>query len=156
MADGRLRSGRVILGAAFLGMAASGAACGVSSPEPVSQPYNPPPPPVYEAPPPVPVQVEQPPIDYDQVFYCATEDAVIVAEEYCDGEDFGAPYYLYHSRAYPRGLRVGVKLPSGGEFFAHADSAARAAWGLPTWGPIRNGGTLRTGIIGGGSGTTGG
>lgn len=166
-----LRSRNVALGAAFLGLAGSSLACGVGanpSPpqDPVYQPGN------YGMPvdgqpaPQFPVQQGSPiPPDpepaYEEdtyVFYCVDEAEVIVDPDNCDEslaitEDW--PYLLAFSPLFARNLRIGTRLPAGGDWISASDTVTRQAWGLPS--RITNGSTVRSGIIGGsGSGTVGG
>lgn len=179
----RLRSRSVALGAAFLGLASGSVACGFGSSAPDDPIYQPsaidyqqpsyvPQPVVVPSPTPVttlspaakpsPVRttaapvVVQPVYEDAYVFYCVDEDEVVVDPIACDADRaYGAdwPYYLAYSTVYPRTLRIGDRLPTGGHLFSAGDTATRTQWGLPT--RITNGSTVRSGIVGGtGSGTT--
>ena len=100
--------------------------------------------------------VVQPVYDDAYVFYCVDENEVIVDPIECDGDRaYGTdwPYYLAYSTAYPRTLRIGERVPTGGDMFSAGDTSARSGWGLPS--RVTNGSTVRSGIVGGtGSGTT--
>ncbi|WP_155368502.1 hypothetical protein [Catellatospora vulcania] len=103
--------------------------------------------------------VVQPVYDDDSyVFYCVDENEVIVDPIECDGDRaYGTdwPYYLAYSTVYPRTLRIGDRVPTGGDMFSAGDTSARSTWGLPS--RVTNGSTVRSGIVGGtGSGTTAG
>ncbi|MEV0460267.1 hypothetical protein [Catellatospora methionotrophica] len=113
---------------------------------------------------PSPVRTSAPPVvvqavdDDSYVFYCVDEAEVIVDPYECDGDRaYGTdwPYYLAYSTAYPRTLRVGQRVPTGGDLFSAGDTSARSDWGLPS--KVTNGSTVRSGIVGGtGNGTTAG
>ncbi|GAA1363166.1 hypothetical protein [Catellatospora chokoriensis] len=124
------------------------------SPTPVAKPS-----PVRTTAAPQPV-VAQPVYDDTYVFYCVDASEVIVDPIECDGDRaYGAdwPYYLVYGAAtvFPRTLRVGQRVPTGGSLFSAGDSATRSDWGLPS--KVTNGSTVRSGIVGGtGSGTTAG
>jgi hypothetical protein len=95
--------------------------------------------------------------DGPEVFYCADQDGVIVDPDLCvdDGVGDGAAYLFWHSANYPRGLKPGRTL-SGGDAFARDDVDARAYYGLPASGVVRNGTTVKSNVIGRTSTTTGG
>lgn len=120
------------------------------SPTPVAKPS-----PIRTTAAPQPV-VAQPVYEDAYVFYCVDEYEVVVDPIQCDsaqayGPDW--PYYLAYSTAYPRTLRIGDRVPTGGDMFSAGDTSARSGWGLPS--RITNGSTVRSGIVGGtGSGTT--
>ncbi|MEU8076296.1 hypothetical protein AB0B31_12695 [Catellatospora citrea] len=109
---------------------------------------------------PQPVVAEPVYDDDTYVFYCVDAGEVIVDPIECDGDRaYGAdwPYYLVYATAavFPRTLRVGQRVPTGGDMFSAGDSTARSDWGLPS--KVTNGSTVRSGIVGGtGSGTTAG
>ncbi|GAA4592596.1 putative membrane protein YgcG [Actinoplanes octamycinicus] len=94
--------------------------------------------------------------DGPEVFYCADQDGVIVDPELCadDGVGDGAAYLFWHSPGYPRGLRPGRTL-TGGDSFARDDADARAYYGLPATGVVRNGTTVKSNVVGRGSSGTG-
>ncbi|WP_040392779.1 hypothetical protein [Catelliglobosispora koreensis] len=131
MHGGRLRTGRVMLSAFFLGLAASGtSACSSSGDD----------------------------SDTPPTFYCTDANEVIVDEDKCDNDRSGL-YFLAFAPFFVKGLKPGTRLPSGGSRFAASDTAARASWGLPTTGRISNGTTVKSGVIGtsgSGTGTTSG
>ncbi len=155
MAAGRLRSRDVALGAAFLGLAASSLACGFG-PEPPDEPYYQPnygsggytepghvPPPAVDT----PVDTVT---DETYVFYCVDETELIVDPTNCDENlalDENWPYFLAFATFYGRNLRVGTRLPKGGDMFSAADTESRLGWGLPS--RVTNGSTVRSGIVGG-------
>ena len=166
MTTRRWTSRSVVLTATFAALAAGGtAACDAAGDEPVeaAAPTYPvpavtgsvaPAPPARTArssPAPAPSRAA------GEVFYCANEDGVIVEDDNCDPAstalDDGAVFLLWHSAGYPRGLRPGATL-SGGDNFAADDSSSRAAYGLPSSGTVRNG-TIKTNVVGKGSGSTG-
>ncbi|WP_083971808.1 hypothetical protein [Actinoplanes awajinensis] len=100
---------------------------------------------------------------YDEGFYCADENGVIVDEDFCDdnggrtgvSNGYYGGYYLYHSPSYRSGYPIGTKLPSGGSRFAYNDSASRSSYGLPSSGRVGNG-TVKSSVVGkGGSGSHG-
>ncbi|MEV4411868.1 hypothetical protein [Catellatospora sp. NPDC049609] len=173
MADRRLRSRDVALGAAFLGLAATSVGCGFGSVGPPDDPhyqpnyssgsygdpgtvYDPPPVQLNTPIPPAPDPVYTPDED-TYVFYCVDETELIVDPGNCDANvalDDTWPYFLAFSTLYARNLRPGMRLPSGGDMFNASDTSARSGWGLPS--RITNGSTVRLGIVGGsGSGTVG-
>lgn len=83
----------------------------------------------------------------DEVFYCADESAVVVADDYCQNDSDGASsYYFWHSPTYARGLALGSAL-DGGDSFPANDRQARRAFRLPTTGKVSNG-TIKTNIVG--------
>jgi hypothetical protein len=116
----RLRSSRVALSAAFLGLAATGTG-GCSLPGPFSSGAS-----------------------DDEVAYCTDANEVIVDDDNCDGRS--GNYYVRHGRSYPRGLRVGTKVPAGGLAFLAGDAAARSKFSLGS--SFSNGSTIRSGTVG--------
>ncbi|MEU7908272.1 hypothetical protein [Actinoplanes sp. NPDC049118] len=90
--------------------------------------------------------------DGGEVFYCADADGDIVDEKLC-ADDGSAAYFLWHSPFYARGLRPGTAL-LGGERFRANDTAARRAFALPSAGKVSNG-SVKTNVVGRGSGGSG-
>ncbi|WP_328470545.1 hypothetical protein OHA21_04825 [Actinoplanes sp. NBC_00393] len=91
----------------------------------------------------------------EEVFYCADEEGEIVEEYNCAEDDGWGYYYLWHSPTYPRTLTPGDYL-DGGDYFPASDADGRRAFKLPAAGPIPNG-TIKTGVVGTTvSGTSGG
>jgi hypothetical protein len=84
----------------------------------------------------------------DEVFYCADEDGTIVDEDYC-ADGTRPSYLLWHSPYYERGLTPGQTL-DGGDSFEATDRKARTAFKLPATGTVRNG-TIKTNVVGSGS-----
>lgn len=83
----------------------------------------------------------------DEVFYCADESGEIVDADYCDDDDDGSSsYFLWHSSAYARGLPAGSIL-DGGDYFPAGDRKARRAYHLPATGKVSNG-TVKTNVVG--------
>jgi hypothetical protein len=95
---------------------------------------------------------------HDEGFYCADANGRIVDEDYCDDNHYYgsgiAPYYIWHSPSYGRGLAVGSLLPAGGSRFAYNDRTSRSAFGLPSTGKIGNG-TVKTSVVGKGGSSSG-
>ncbi|MET8152308.1 hypothetical protein ACIBSW_30580 [Actinoplanes sp. NPDC049668] len=85
----------------------------------------------------------------DEVFYCADGVGEIVDEEYCADNDWGPTYFFWHSPDYTRGLAPGEQL-DGGDYFPASDTAARRAFKLPSAGKVSNG-TVKTNVVGRGS-----
>jgi hypothetical protein len=169
-----LRSNRVALSAAFLGLAAS-ATAGCGTPQPQSRPpaapsrspaqspsptvtaapasSTPGPAPSSAAPPPSIAPAPPPPDDY--VLYCVDESQIVVDQSLCDLDLDGyhdQDYYIAYDRDYLRGLPIGALLVGG--LFAHAqDVEARNALRLGS--AFRNSSTVRAGTVGAtGGGTT--
>jgi hypothetical protein len=93
----------------------------------------------------------------DEVFYCADDEGQIVDEDYCDDDSGESSYFLWHSSGYPRGLRTGTYL-DGGDYISTSDRTARRALKLPATGKVTNG-TVKTNVVGRSStnsGSTGG
>jgi hypothetical protein len=101
MATHRLRSGRVALSAAFLGLAAT--STGACAALPFSG-------------------------DDEDVAYCTDINEIIVPDNECDDDDDGSHYVRYGK--YPRGLKPGSKVPAGGSYFKANDLAARSRLSL--------------------------
>jgi len=82
----------------------------------------------------------------DEVFYCADEDGEIVDADYCDDDGDRGSYFIWHSSTYARGLTVGSSL-DGGDYFPAGDRKARRAYHLPATGKVSNG-TVKTNLVG--------
>jgi len=129
MSARRRNTTRVVLGAAFLGLAAGGvAACDSSDDDHVFYCVD----------------------EFDVIVddeLCEEESVAGGAVD--DDDDDGRHYFWAHSTRYKRGLKPGAKLPSGGAKFAYNDRTQRAAWGLPSSGKISNG-TVKSSVVGSG------
>ena len=164
-----MTSRRVGLTAAFLALAAGGAAaCDSPSYAPVEdeEEYVSYPEPTFSPSPsrtatrtPAPRRTTKPPPTppAQDVFYCADEDGYVVEDWYCDEEEpeFYDPtlFYLWHSPAYRDFWVVGDHLP-GGRRIAVDDAVARKRAGLPAAGFVGNG-SVKTNIVGRSSGSSG-
>ncbi|MEV0719301.1 hypothetical protein [Asanoa sp. NPDC050611] len=123
----RRNTARVVLGAAFLGLAAGGlAACDSAD-------------------------------DDHTFYCVDQNDTIVDEDDCDDdGDGRGGFFFWAHSPRYKKGLKPGAKLPGGGSKFAYNDAAQRTAWGLPATGRVSNG-TVKSSVVGkGGSGSSGG
>lgn len=83
----------------------------------------------------------------EEVFYCADENGEVVPADDCDNRSHRhSSYYLWHSPTYPRGLTPGSAL-DGGDSFPAGDQQARRAFRLPAAGKVGNG-TVKTNVVG--------
>jgi hypothetical protein len=156
-----MTSRRVGLTAAFLTMAAGGAAaCDAPPPGPVlaeppswtppasvsPSPARPASPKPARVPSPSPSLSSPPPED---VFYCGDADGAIVADDFCDEEsaDYDSTAYFYwHSSTYRTDWGPGYRV-SGGSRIALTDERARVRAGLPATGFVGNG-SVKTNVVG--------
>ena len=122
----RRNTARVVLGAAFLGLAAGGvAACDSADDDPT-------------------------------FYCVDQNDTIVNEDDCDDdGNGRGGFFFWAHSPRYKKGLTAGAKLPSGGSKFAYNDAAQRTAWGLPATGRISNG-TVKSSVVGKGGSSGGG
>jgi hypothetical protein len=122
----RRSTARVVLGAAFLGLAAGGvAACDSAD-------------------------------DDHTFYCVDQNDTIVNEDDCDDdGNGHGGFFFWAHSPRYKRGLSAGAKLPSGGSKFAYNDAAQRSAWGLPATGRVSNG-TVKSSVVGKGGSSSGG
>jgi hypothetical protein len=145
----RMSSRRVGLTAAFLALAAGGAAA-CDAPEPD---YSESEVPVYSD-----IQevedaggeIEDGEEDSAEVFYCADADGMVVEEEFCDDAYPVGTYFLWHSTWYAPGMTPGEYLDDG-DYFDARDRTSRKAFKLPSTGTVANG-TIKTGVVGRSSG----
>jgi hypothetical protein len=116
----RRNTARVVLSAAFLGLAAGGtAACDSAD-------------------------------DDHTFYCVDQNDTIVDEDDCDDdGNGSGGFFFWAHSARYAKGLKPGAKLPGGGSKFAYNDAAQRAAWGLPATGRISNG-TVKSNVVGSG------
>ncbi len=93
----------------------------------------------------------------EAVFYCADEEGYVAEDRYCDDEDpeyDPSVYFLYHSRSYGHSWAPGDLLP-GGSRIRLDDARARTKLGLPAAGFVGNG-SVKTNIVGRSSGSSSG